>query len=289
MEVIRTEVKTAKSLYLPLQETILMPVGDVQFAGGGELDPCDVDRFQRHIAWGMDQGAYFLGMGDYLDVASPSNRDRLQAAKLYDSIQEMIEEAANRQLEKFQALVKGTEGRWLGLLEGHHYYEFEDGTTSDTRLSTYLKAPFLGDAAMLRVTFKAQDKNRTGCTIWCHHGVGGGRFVGAPLNLLENIIKAFEADIYLIGHQHKKVSAPLDRIYVNWDTDPPRVQHRRIIIGCTGGFLRGYMQGHQKKGRPQGTYVEQRMLTPTALGGLVIRMRPRNTHGKYGLDLSVEQ
>ena len=289
MEVIITEVHTAKALSLPLQETILMPVGDIQFAGGGEHDPCDVDRFQRHIEWGMKQGAYFLGMGDYLDVASPSNRERLQSAKLYDSIQEMIEEAAELQLEKFKKLIHGTEGHWLGLLEGDHFYEFEDGSTSDTRLAAYLKTAFLGDSAMLRLWFTAQERRRAGCTIWCHHGTGGGRLTSAPLNLLEHVIKTFSADIYLIGHQHKKVSAPLDRIYVNWDADPPRLQHRRVIIGCTGGFLRGYMQGNQRKGRAQGTYVEKRMLSPVALGGLVIRIRPRQEAGKYSLDLSVEQ
>lgn len=295
MEVVEFEAKTARALYLPLEETLLMPIGDVQFAGGGPDDPCDVDRFQRHIEWGMKRGAYFLGMGDYLDVASPSNRAKLEVSGLYDSLQQMIQEAALRQLEKFQQMLKGTEGRWLGLLEGHHFIDFDDGTTTDTRLAQYLGAPFLGDSAFVRMNFvtfynpnTATVKRRAelgakvptrmveaGATIWCHHGVGSGRSVAAPLTLLEHITKAFEADIYLMGHQHKKIAATLDRIYVNWKARPPRIEHRKVVIGCTGGFLRGYMQGMRRKGRPQGTYVEQRMLAPTQLGGLVIYIRPR--------------
>jgi len=288
MEVITKSVRTAKALYLPYRETPIMPIGDVQFAGGGANDPCDVDRFQRHLEWGMKRGAYFLGMGDYLDTVSPSNRATIKAAKLYDSAEDAIIEIMELRLERFQRLVKGTEGRWLGLLEGHHYYDFEDGSTTDTRLCKVLKAPFLGDSAFVRLMFKAQGKSRIGCVIWCHHGVGGGRLTSAPLNLLEHVIKAFSADIYLIAHHHKLVGAPIDRVYVNWDRDPPTIEHRTVIIGCTGSFMRGYLQGHKRSGRAQGTYVEQRMLNPTALGGMVVYVRPRNTHGKHHLDLSVE-
>jgi len=290
LEISEIKVKTAKSLYLPYQEAVIMPVGDVQYSGGGENDPCDVDRFQRHIEWGMKRGAYFLGMGDYLDTISPSQRIALRKMEMYDSTEDMIEEILGQRLEKFQRLVQGTEGRWLGLLEGHHYGEFADGTTTDTRLCQFLKAPFLGDCAMVRVNFrKATDEhNRASCVIWAHHGVGGGRLLGAPLNTLEHVVKAFSADIYLMGHHHKKVAGPLDRVFVQWEADPPRLAHRRIIMACTGGFLRGYMQGHQRSGRAQGTYVEQRMLNPTSLGGVVIYARPRSTRGKYHLDLSIE-
>lgn len=287
MELNSLEVKTAKSLYLPYREAIIMPIGDVQYAGGDKNDACDVDRFQRHMEWGMKRGAYFLGMGDYLDTLSPSQRAALKKLEMYDSTEDMVEEILGQRLEKFKKLVKGTEGRWLGLLEGHHYAEFADGTTTDTRLCQYLKAPFLGDCAMVRVNF-ADSKVRSSCIIWAHHGVGNGRLLSSPLNALEHVVKAFSADVYLIGHQHKKVAGPLDRIFVQWEADPPQIKHRRIIMACTGGFLRGYMQGHQRSGRAQGTYVEQRMMNPTSLGGIVIYARPRSSTGKYHLDLSVE-
>ena len=314
MEIISTRVDTQKALYLPLEETVIMPVGDIHYSGGGDNDPCDVDRFKRHLEWGMKRKAYFLGMGDGLDIMSPSNRKALLRADLYDSTQDLIENMGGALVEKFLQLVKGTEDRWLGWLQGHHYYEFEDGTTSDTRICQALRAPFLGDCAFVRLNFigpvgpeaaarrtekqgarpiVAKRNIKAGCTIWCHHGTGGGRLVSAPLNLLEHVIKVFEADIYLIGHQHKKVAAPMDRIYVNWRTRSPSLRHRRVIIACTGGFLRGYMQGIRRQGRSQGTYVEKRLLSPTALGGIAIYARPRRDTregmDRYHLDLGVEQ
>lgn len=301
MEVIQAKIATTKSLYLPLDEAILMPIGDIHYGGGGDNDPCDVDRLKRRLDWGMNRGAYFLGMGDYIDVASPSNRNALVKAGFYDSMQQLIEDAGSRLLDRLLDVLKGTEGRWLGLLEGHHYFDFEDGTTSDVRLCQALKAPFLGDCAFVQLVFRYpesktashHDRQRAHATIWCHHGMGGGRLAGAPLNVLEHIIKVFDADIYLMGHQHKKVAAPLDRIYINWHERSPVLHHRRIILACTGGFLKGYMQGSKNRGRAQGTYVEQRMLSPTALGGLTIYIRPRrDTTGskdRYHLDLGVEQ
>lgn len=295
MEVSEIQVETTKIKYLPLEETLLMPVGDCHFSNGGPTDPCDTERFKRHLDWGMKRSAWFLGMGDMLEIMSPSNRRALRGVRLYDSTQDMIEQAGNERLLKFLEVVKGTEGHWLGLLEGHHFMEFEDGTTSDTRVCSFLKAPFLGNCAFVHLNFKKPKASSAsiGATIWCHHGTGGGQLVSAPLNLLERVVEHFEADIYLMGHQHKKVAAPIDRVYVSWRSNPPRVLHRRMILACTGGFLRAYMQGSKRRGRAQGTYVEKRMLSPTALGGIAVYIRPRRIRegdqDTYHLDLGVEQ
>ena len=45
-----------------------MPLGDLQ-AGIAE---CDIDLLARKVNKALNLGAYFIGMGDYLDVASPS-------------------------------------------------------------------------------------------------------------------------------------------------------------------------------------------------------------------------
>ena len=53
--------KTTASWSLPMEEVRLLPIGDLQYG----TDGFDRDRFERHISWGMDVGAYFVGMGDY--------------------------------------------------------------------------------------------------------------------------------------------------------------------------------------------------------------------------------
>ncbi|MDD1678715.1 MAG: hypothetical protein LUO93_05975 [Methanomicrobiales archaeon] len=295
MEVIELDLPDKlKTKHLPFARTLLLPIGDVHYSGGGENDPCAQHRLREWIEAGIEAGAYFIGMGDYIDVASPSNRTRLGEARLYDSVRAMIDDGAQRHVDGFLDLVRGTEGRWLGLLEGHHFHEFEDGTTSDILLAQALQAPFLGHSAMLKLLFRKDNTHSMAVhskVIWCHHGQGGGLLTSAPLNRLEHVVKAFDADLYLIGHSHKRVSAPMDRVYVRWGCDPPRLDHRTVHVACTGGWLRSYLQGSKRAGRPQGTYVEQKMLPPTSLGGLKVWFTPIQTrdHTDDRMEITIEQ
>lgn len=105
----------------------LCPIGDLQLGG----DEADVEHFKRHLEWCMQQpNPRFIGLGDYVDVASPSNRQKLRAAGLYDNVEKALDEICHQHVEHFLKLVKGTEGLWLGLVEGHHFWNFPDGTTS---------------------------------------------------------------------------------------------------------------------------------------------------------------
>ena len=274
MELIDTLVKTRLSTTLPLQEIYIMPIGDVHCDNSGAAD---LDKLRRHVEWGMEHGAYFLGMADYVDLASPSNRQVLTGAKVYDSVRDALDDQGYSAVEQLFEVLKPTKGRWLGMLSGHHFWEFQDGDTTDTWLARKLEAPYLGDSAFIRCSF-IDNKERAHLTIWCHHGVGSGLTLAAPLNRLERVVEYFDADIYLIGHQHKLVGAPMDRLYVNWDTNPPQLEHHTIIVACTGGWLRGYQPSKRRGGRAQGTYVEKKMLSPTALGGVVITARPVVKH-----------
>lgn len=260
----------------------LFPIGDVQ------LNPVDPPnhRLRSHIEWALTQpNPYFIGMGDYVDVASPSNRSRIQAANLYDSVQDVLEHGATQSVGQFKELVRGTEGRWLGMLHGHHFYEYRDGTTTDTRLCQALGTTFLGSCAFVRISFKRPSSNaRLSCTIWAHHGAGSGMKASAPLNRLENIVHYFDADIYLMGHMSKKVGAPLDQLYMT-HKNPARLDHRTKIIAGTGGFSQGYKQGSKNGLHARGSYVEQAMMTPAALGGVAIRIAPVHSGNNDRLDL----
>lgn len=110
---------------------------------------------------------------------------------------------------------------------------------------------------------------------------------GAPLNRLENVMPYFDADIYLMGHQHKKVGTPIDQLYMTVKF-PHKLRYRTKLIACTGGYLRGYMQGvTQGRNFPRGGYVEQRMLSPVSLGCVLIFIRPVHANSEYRLDMNI--
>lgn len=274
-----------------LEEVLIVPIGDLQYGSA----QCDFDRFRRHVEWAAAQpNAYFLSMGDMVDLASPSNRGKLKAAladeSLYDTVEDALDEIAEQHLQRILDVLLPTRGRWLGFLAGHHFWTFQDGTTSDQRLAQAMEAPFLGYSSMVEVRFKPRSEKRRihrkppSFVIWAHHGhsAGTSQLQSAPINRLEHIVKAFEADVYLVGHYHKKVAAKLQRLALQPTTSgKPKLVYKNLILACTGSFLKGYEEG-------AGGYAEQRMLTPTALGGVVIWARPRfDREGYATVDLDV--
>ena len=254
---------------MPNETVTLMPIGDAQV--GAEAS--DIGRLKSHMEWGFHtKHAMFLGMGDYVDMASPSNRRILKAAGLYDTVTEALQAKANEDIRAFHSVTGYTKGAWLGLLQGHHYMDMADGTTSDTHIAEALHAPFLGDCALVRIVFdkhKDADGLPVKADIWCHHGRGSGTAVASPINSLEKIARGFDADIYLMGHQHKKIAAPIDELYYSRGG---RLLHHTKILACTGSFLRGYLANSESEGRAGGTYVEKGMMTPVSLGGIVIEL-----------------
>src|SRR3990167_5634263 len=59
MELVGYTPVTVKSHWLPVQETRLIPIGDIQYGASS-----DIERLKRYLDWGMKQKAYFVGMGD---------------------------------------------------------------------------------------------------------------------------------------------------------------------------------------------------------------------------------
>ncbi len=266
-------------------EAQILPLGDIQWKPKGM--GVGVERLKAYIDAGMQHpNPWFIGMGDYVDFASPSNRGRLRASlaegSLYDSAEEHLDFAAEETLQELLEILLPTKGRWLGMLEGHHFWSFADGTTTDTRLCQALEAKFLGTSAMVQVRFAQPPKskkrasvyNMPSFVIWCHHGRGGGRTAGGPLNQLENVIKAFDADVYLVAHHHRQVATKLPRVRAFFGTSKAFLQDRDIILACTGGYLKGWMEGSKQGLRAGGNYPERGMMNPLSLGGIVITARP---------------
>ena len=290
MEVIEYAPRTGQSFSLPWQETTIIPVADVQLGSRG----VDIERFRRMIRWANEQNRnghpnYFLGLGDYGDLASPSNREAIRGARLYDSVRGALEDRATQIKDEFLREVRGTEGRWITLLHGHHFYEYADGSTTDTKIAEALGAQYGGTCAFVRLVFEHPTHHRKlYYTIWMHHGRGSGMSPGAPINTLYKVMNHFEADAYLMAHMTKKAVAPAPRLYM--EADGKIRDHKKILAGV-GGYSLGYEQGGMNlAGRPEGTYVEQGLMAPVSLGGILLKIRPvfggDNTRDR--LDVNVE-
>ena len=272
MELSSVEHLTNKPL--PWKEVLIIPIGDIQLQQ--QRDVVDLERLKEVIAYGVKNDAWYIGMGDFIDMESPSNRKKLRESGFYDSVVDAIDAKAEELEEELQKILKPTVGRLLGLLEGHHFHIHQDGTTTDQRMASVLKAPFLGTCAYINLTFKPNNKShgRPKVLIWAHHGRSGGKLLSSPLNQLEHVVRGFDADIYLIGHHHKAVAGKIARMYAQFNQTVGYLKNKEMIIACTGSFLKGFVEGVKRDGRPGGLYPEAAMMNPLALGVIKLWIRP---------------
>lgn len=272
-------------------------LGDFQWAGK-KANSTALTHLQRTIGEALEDGdkagreVRFIGMGDYIDFASPSNRARLKAANLYDTAMDVVDEKAlELTLEIYELALKPTKGRWLGLVEGHHFHEMKDGTTTDMRLCALLDAPFLGTSGLIKVGFNlGRDSLKRGLpvTLWVHHGVGSGQTGYFPLARLEKIAAVWEqVDVFAMGHTTKMCHEFMNKPYPRW-SPAMDLAHRKVILMGTGGYSKTYVEGAMQGRIPRGGYAEQRMLSASIIGSPVLHIHPRVREGYVSLDLTAE-
>lgn len=289
MELVSIEHITRKPL--PFEETVLIPLGDIQHQPNRAA--VDWKRLNRVVEWGVKHNALWIGMGDFIDTESPSNRKALRNSGVYDSVVDALDDNATKLEDDLKELLAPTKGRWLGVLEGHHYHQHQDGTTSDTRFAQFLGCPFLGTSAYVNLAFKPAKKAPITYDIWAHHGRGGGALAGSPANTIEKKILGYDADLYLMGHTHQASAVPRDRVYPVFGPKQGHLSHRTLYLVNTGAFLKSVLEGHQRDGRAGGMYPESAMMNPAHLGVAKVWFRPRYESGPWGsgepvMDMSVE-
>lgn len=287
MELYEYAVQAQPSLTLPWDEILLMPIGDIQHGAQN----VDIPKLKRHIQWGMEHNAYFTGLGDYIDVASPSGRQKFQAARFYDSVEGGVDHHVIGLLDDLKRALEPSQGRWLALNKGHHFWEFSKSAPkdyarndTDTLLAEFLGCPVTDEMGISITQLKFKDQPRRQAItaqIWQWHGEGSGQTMAAPLNKLEKAMARWQTvDVFLMGHYSRKVGLPIDCPVPTFGRYPS-LRDRRRILACTGGFMRGYGVG-------TASYVEKAGLNPTNVGGVLVKIRP--VHEEHGnrLDMNVE-
>ena len=272
------------SVTVPWKPLHVWFLGDIQWHG--DPDSVAVDHLKRTIAQALEDEVRghtvrFIGMGDYIDFASPSNRSRLKSADLYDTAMSVIDQKALALTREVYGFLKPTKGKWLGMVEGHHFHELKDGTTTDMRLCEMLDAEFFGTTGLLKVQFqRIVTTSRISVVIWFAHGTGNGQTGYYPLGRLEKKSAEWEqVDVFAMGHTTKMAHEFQNKVYPRWAPTMDQA-HRKVILIGTGGYSKTYVLGATQGRVPRGGYAEQRMLNAAIIGSPVLHVRPM-TH-RYG-------
>lgn len=219
------------------------------------------------------------------DFMSPGNRVRLRSAALHDTAVDVIDaKALDLTQELYDGFLRNTKGRWLGLVEGHHFVELTTGDTTDMRLCQTLDAPFLGTSAYINLVFKVGKDTSSyfHTTFWVTHGIGSGTTPAAMLNKLKNMAATFQrADVYAAGHCTRLSVDRIQRPYPVWNSrggkDGHKLRHQDVLLVVTGGFMASYRQGSKVGKIPRGGYGERAMYAPSALAAPIIQLVPWRT------------
>lgn len=261
---------------LPWEPITIIPIGDIQYGAQG----CDLTLLRETVARGIEQRAYYIGMGDYVDLMRPTGRRIITSTNLDDSTADMLEDKIDTMLDELMSVLRGTEGRWIGLLHGHHWFRYRDGSTTDTRLAGRLRTRFAGTCALVRLFFQRPTGARKRCppsrslVLAYHHGHGFGQTVASPDAFLARLLQGFEADIYVVGHFSKLYVHPKRRAYMSHQS-PYNLEWQKKMFVSSGGYLDGYQVGAKSGNLPMDSYVAQRGYVPEAIGSPTIYITPK--------------
>lgn len=271
---------------IPTDTLRLYPVCDVQIGAPG----VDTKGFAEYIQEAADDPiGRLVGVGDYTDGISPSNRKVAMAnyvrGETYDTFQAMLDAGSKIQVDEFNNLVAPTVGRWDVLLGGHHWlykHAANNGTIvwrpSDTDIAEYVGAPYVEAGSDVVITYSFPPLKKKGkrpiVRVWLRHMEGNGATFAAPLNQLEKQMRAFNADVFLGGHHHKLVAARAVKLSENVK-HPTHLKATDSLLVSAGSWMLSYLPSEV-------TYAERSMLVPLATGAPIITIR-RKDDGSFRL------
>jgi hypothetical protein len=224
----------------------LIPFGDVH----RDSDMHASAEWQDFLKYAKKQrDALFIGMGDYSDGISTSERIVLGDAGLHDTTRRTMAGVYKGVAKTLTNELSFMRGRLIGMLGGNHYFQFEDGDTTDHVLAAALGTKFLGVCSFIRLSLRLKGRPSAflALDIFAHHGKGGGTTPGATFNTIEKMLNGADADFYLMGHDHRKgcvPSSPRLRLASSGPSGELNVRERTPWLGRTGSFLKAYEDGH---------------------------------------------
>jgi hypothetical protein len=243
---------------------VIAPLSDIQWNGNaGEIWG---DGLKRHIDRALQANAYFIGLGDLTDFASPSSRAKLRACGAYEGPMAKLDDIGAQLIEEvYTKFLKPTRGRWVGLHAGHHLWEFADGTTTETRLAEMLGGVHLGTEAIVQ-----WDWAGASFQTWSHHGYGAGE-EAALLTRLKKVAADFDdVAAFFMGHCTKLATSYVPKLAVAFKGQRGELIERRVALVGSGGWSKGKVVSSRHGRVPQGNYVELAGMRPISLGAPLV-------------------
>lgn len=243
----------------------IIPLGDIHLGNKG----CDINQVKAKINFIKNtKDCYWLGMGDYIDCINYTDI-RFDPLLVPSRYLKNLSNSVKLQIEDIIELFEPIKDKCLGLHRGNHeekirlQYHYDLMYELDKAFD--FKIPMLKDSSLLRIIIKNKGGHSALYDIFSIHGNVGGRKAGNKINRLDDMTGFIDADIYLMGHSHKKMIDMKDVIYIDKNLN---IKRKTKILGVTGSFLHGYCEGH-------GSYLEKWNYPPSTIGCIELILNTR--------------
>jgi hypothetical protein len=219
----------------------IIPFGDIH----RDSHNCDVGRWQNFLKKAKqedDENTRYIGIGDYFDFASYSERKQFRSAKLHESTIIKFDEMIRKDVANLACEMGFMKGRIIGLISGNHEWDYMDSTNATQDLCERLQCKYLGNLTYvrLRISIASRKSVRSCIDIFAGHGKSSGKLVGTSFNRVDDMkTVAPSSDIYIMGHDHKKGAIPTSSLEFDGNHTLRPKQKRQWLVR-SGSFLKGY-------------------------------------------------
>ena len=255
----------------------LIPLNDIHY----DTESCDRERFNEFIRDNLDTMRPWdkvIGVGDWQDFASESERRSLTTAKVHASTRETFDKDAKRNCDKLLKKIIPYKDNFIGIIRGNHWWQFmhdldDDmaGIETDQYFAREIGCPFLDDFCYINlvINFKNTTKSCLVGIVVCH-GKAGGKLAGSTVNQVDDLRMIFpNADMYFMAHDHRKLAVPVSSLSVSYNRGKSYLRERTHWLLRGGCFKRAYVDGME--GYEVGKY------RPNSLGGIVTEIGVRRS------------
>ena len=248
-----------------------------------ESDEAHKELFHTFTERASESNVYTIGLGDYFDFARSRYRAGLRSVRPDSTSSRAIDASVHKITESFLTKYHGLFGsRNLGLLEGNHFWEIVStdvsrdilcGETQAMWIARQTSVQYLEELAVitLYITFKNRPGVKDTYVIYTSHGTKtGGSTVGTDIGNMERKIEPMmEADCYITGHTHRRISYFLPKMI---PMGKKFIERPHLLIKA-GSFLRGFVPNRI-------TYASEAGYRPLDLGWQEIHFNYVERDGK---------
>lgn len=235
---------------------------------------CDKKAFKQYLKEADDK-TYFIGGGDLLD--SIITKDIKRYTKHADDT--TGDAVIDEQIDQIHEVLEPYKDKILGLGRGNHEAAIikHHGSDPIRRLCRRLGCRNLGYAWLVRLVLNEDGSRVRSVVIRGHHGWGGSsRTRGGDLTKFHRDMGEWDADIYLYGHTHKKLTDEMPRMSGDWTNE--RLSPRDQYLAICGTYLKTLTETEDS------TYSEEAGYSVVPIGGVVCNIKPLRVGVKIWID-----